>query len=326
MGEEVLVGHINGGGTVLAIGLEIAGEGTPAGIVLVIQPGGKRLVLTPLQRALEMEGRIVADDGGLGNHRKVVIVHGSVRSESQVLRLNHKMEGEHGFHQTVRNVYVYPLLFSCYQQDAGVLASDAHGLRGKQRNHHIAVQGTLFRVIRIHFANDAQGLGTAGGLVRAGNGKRDGPPAIIRVGGIGICLPYFHILHDTGRGRNKFIRDVSICGRGQVRGRIVPVDVVIEGNVKLLLLGLCVNEGLGHPGLNGHPAGSVGDIRQRRGVDIGRYVGCFFGRSMAPGRNLVYLDQVLEVTEDRIVLTPGHQVHFIVAQGATGSFFFIRKG
>ena len=305
----------------LAIGLEIAGEGTPAGIVLVIQPGGERL-----------EGRIVADDGGLGNHRKVVIVHGSVRSEGQVLRLNHKMEGEHGFHQTVRNVYVYPLLFSCYQQDAGVLASDAHGLRGKQRDHYIAVQRTLFRVIRIHFANDAQGLGTAGGLVRAGDGKRDGPPAIVRVGGIGICLPYFHILHDTGAGRNEFIRDTAICGRGQVRGRIVPVDVVIEGNVKLLLLGLLTDEGLGHPGLNGHPAGSVGDIRQRRGVDIGRYVGtaggsrCFFGSSVAPGRNLVYLDQVLEVTEDRIVLTPGHQVHFIVAQGAAGSFFFIRKG
>ncbi len=279
-----------------------------------------------------MEGRIVADNGSLGNHRQVIPVHRSIRSKGQVLGLDEEIQGEHGFHQAVRNIYIYPLGFACYQEHAGVLAVHAHGLDGQKGNHHITVQGIFLGIIWIHLADDAERLAAARGLFRAGDGKGNGPPAIIGMGRVGRGLPYLYLLHDTGRGRNELVRNAAVRRRRQVRDRVASVDVVVEGNVKLLLLCLRIDERLGHPGLDSHSARSVRDIRQRRSIDIGRHIRTtgsvrrFFGGRVALGRNFIDTDDVLEVAQDRIVLGSGHQVHLIEAIHAAGRPFLIREG
>ena len=198
-----------------------------------------------------------------------------------------------------------------------MLTAHPHGLGGKKGDHDIAVKRALIFVIRTSLALDTQNLGSGRCFRRIGHSKGNGPPAIVL--GVGIISKRstdFRIFDNACVLRDKFICNAL---RVPVGRRMSSVDIIVKDNIQLLLKSIRANKSLGHIRLDSHTAGTVGNIRQGGGIDIGRYIraaggrGRRLGRIMPTGRNLFYLNLILEVTEDRIVFASFHQVHLVIA-------------
>ena len=250
-----------------------------------------------------------------------------VGRKGEIAGLNVKIKREHGLYQAVRNIHIKPDIRSFLSKNTILSTMDSHGLNGQQRNDNITEERRLVHVRHVFLTEYTECLGASMGFRRAGNCKTDRTPSIIdrfrfceRI--IIFRSSYLHILNNAGVIWNQFIINTF---RIHIRQRLFPlarINVVVEnhkqiGLICVLLFRLQVS--IGHPGLDGHTARAIRNIRQMGGIYIGRYVCATCGGGslcrcvLTAGGNINDIDSIPKVPQDRIILAARHQVQLIKA-------------